>query len=69
MAMASRPEGERPDLLLIGRPGNAPAGVAAEARAAGATAREIGCDLASLADVHAAAETVKELLGLSLIHI
>ena len=62
MAMASRPEGERPDLLLIGRPGNAPAGVAAEARAAGATAREIGCDLASLADVHTAAETVKELL-------
>ena len=46
MAMASRPEGDRPDLLLIGRPGNALAGVAAEARAAGATAREIGCDLA-----------------------
>ena len=62
MAMASRPEGDRPDLLLIGRPGNALAGVAAEARAAGATAREIGCDLASLADVHTAAETVKELL-------
>jgi len=62
MAMASRPEGQRPDLLLIGRPGNALAGVAAEARAAGATAREIGCDLASLAGVHAAAETVKKLL-------
>ena len=39
MAMASRPEGERPDLRLIGRPSNALAGVAAEARAAGATAR------------------------------
>ena len=63
MAMASRPEGERPDLLLIGRPGNALAEVAAEARKAGATVREIGCDLASLAGVHAAAETVKELLG------
>ena len=62
MAMASRPEGDRPDLLLIGRPGNALVGVAAEARAAGATAREVGCDLASLADVHTAAETVKELL-------
>jgi len=46
-----------------GRPGNALAGVAAEARAAGATAHEIGCDLASLDDVHAVAETVKELLG------
>jgi hypothetical protein len=63
MAMASRPEGDRLDLLLIGRPGNALAVVAAEARAAGATAREIGCDLASLAGVHTAAETVKELLG------
>jgi len=63
MAMASRPERERPDLLLIGRPGNALAEVAAEAGAAGATVREIGCDLASLADVRAAAETVKELLN------
>ena len=63
MAKASRPEGERPDLLLIGRSGNALAQVAAQAREAGATAREIGCDLASLADVHAATETVKELLG------
>jgi NAD(P)-dependent dehydrogenase (short-subunit alcohol dehydrogenase family) len=62
MTMAGRPEGERPDLLLIGRPGNALAEVAAQARAAGATAREVGCDLASLAGVHAAGETVKELL-------
>jgi hypothetical protein len=35
-------KGERPDLLLIGRPGNALAGVAAEATAAAASAREIG---------------------------
>jgi NAD(P)-dependent dehydrogenase (short-subunit alcohol dehydrogenase family) len=62
MAMAERPAGERPDLLLVGRHGNALSAVAAEARAAGATVREIGCDLASLADVRAAAETVKELL-------
>jgi short chain dehydrogenase len=67
MAMASRPEGQRPDLLLIGRPGNALARVAAEARAAGATAREIGCDLASLAGVHAAAETARELLQSGLV--
>ncbi len=60
MAMARRRE--RPDLLLVGRRGSALAEVAAEAGAAGATVREIGCDLASLADVHAAAETVKELL-------
>jgi NAD(P)-dependent dehydrogenase (short-subunit alcohol dehydrogenase family) len=62
MAMAERPAGERPDLLLVGRHGNALSAVAAEARAASATVREIGCDLANLADVRAAAETVKELL-------
>lgn len=62
IAMASRPAGERPDLLLVGRPGNALVEVAAEARAAGATVYEIGCDLASLAEVRAAAGTVKELL-------
>ena len=62
MAMAERPERQRPDLLLVGRLGNALSAVAAEARAVGATVREIGCDLANLADVRAAAETVKELL-------
>jgi nucleoside-diphosphate-sugar epimerase len=62
MAMASRPAGERPDLLLVGRPGDALAQVAAEARSAGATVREIGCDLASLAGVRAAAETVRKVL-------
>jgi NAD(P)-dependent dehydrogenase (short-subunit alcohol dehydrogenase family) len=62
MALARRPAGERPDLLLIGRPGKALAQVAAQARAAGATAREIGCDLARLADVRAAAEAVQDLL-------
>jgi NAD(P)-dependent dehydrogenase (short-subunit alcohol dehydrogenase family) len=62
MAMASRPARERPDLLLIGRPGNALEEVADEARAAGATVRAIGCDLASLAEVRATAGKVKELL-------
>jgi nucleoside-diphosphate-sugar epimerase len=62
MAMAGRPAGERPDLLLIGRPGEALGQVAAEARAAGTTVREVGCDLASLADVRAAAETARKLL-------
>ena len=62
MAMANRPEGERPGLLLVGRPGQALHDVRDEARAAGATVHEIGCDLASLADVRAAAATVKDLL-------
>ena len=60
LAMARRPD--PPDLLLVGRPGNVLAQVAAEVRTAGATAHEIGCDLASLADVRAAAETVQELI-------
>src|ERR1022692_2295009 len=61
-AMASRPAPERPDLLLVGRAGEALTQVADDARAAGATVRAIGCDLARLADVRAAAETAKELL-------
>jgi len=62
MAMANRPAGERPGLLLVGRPGQALHDVGDQARAAGATVHEIGCDLASLADVRAAGATVKDLL-------
>jgi NAD(P)-dependent dehydrogenase (short-subunit alcohol dehydrogenase family) len=62
MAMANRPEGERPDLLLVGRPGQALHDVGDEARAAGATVHEISCDLTSLADVRTAGATVKDLL-------
>ena len=62
MAMANRPAGERPGLLLVGRPGQALHDVGDEARAAGATVHEIGCDLSSLADVRAAGATVKDLL-------
>jgi short-subunit dehydrogenase len=50
MAIANRPEPERPDLLLVARPGRALAEVAEDARAAGATVYEIGCDLAGPAD-------------------
>jgi NAD(P)-dependent dehydrogenase (short-subunit alcohol dehydrogenase family) len=61
-AMAQRPAGERPDLLLVGRPGQALYDVGDQARAAGATVHEISCDLASLAEVRAAGATVKDLL-------
>ncbi|MFI1920484.1 SDR family NAD(P)-dependent oxidoreductase [Nocardia sp. NPDC020380] len=63
MSMANRPVGERPDLLLVGRAGRALTEVAAEARMAGAVVREIGCDLARLSDVRAAAQQVRELLN------
>jgi NAD(P)-dependent dehydrogenase (short-subunit alcohol dehydrogenase family) len=62
MAMAKRPKAERPDLLLVGRPGPALHEIGAEARAAGATVHEIGCDLASLAGTRAAGATAKEIL-------
>ncbi|GAA4670505.1 MULTISPECIES: SDR family NAD(P)-dependent oxidoreductase [Amycolatopsis] len=59
LAMAER----KPDLLLVGRPGRDLTAVAEEARARGAGVREIGCDLSSLADVRAAAATVRDLLA------
>lgn len=60
LSMARRKD--KPDLLLVGRRGEELSSVAAEARALGANVQEIGCDLASLADVRAAAATVRELL-------
>ena len=62
LAMAKRPAVERPDMLLVGRPGRALSEVAGDARATGATVHEIGCDLARLADVRAAAQKAKGLL-------
>ncbi|MFD5825324.1 SDR family NAD(P)-dependent oxidoreductase [Lentzea sp. NPDC060358] len=62
LAMARRPAGQRPDLLLLGRGGADLASVAGEARALGATVREISCDLASLAEVRAAAATARDLV-------
>jgi NAD(P)-dependent dehydrogenase (short-subunit alcohol dehydrogenase family) len=62
LALAQRPAPQRPDLLLVGRPGRALTAVADAVRAAGATVREIGCDLARLADVREAGQQVKRLL-------
>jgi NAD(P)-dependent dehydrogenase (short-subunit alcohol dehydrogenase family) len=62
LAMASRPDGQRPDLLLVGRAGHDLTAVADEARVLGARVQEIGCDLASLSDVRAAAATARGLL-------
>ena len=63
LALAGRPEAQRPDLLLVGRAGPDLTAVADEARALGARVREIGCDLASLADVRGAAATARDLLA------
>jgi len=63
LAMADRPPAQRPDLLLVGRAGEDLTAVADEARARGARVHGIGCDLASLAEVRAAAATVRDLLA------
>jgi NAD(P)-dependent dehydrogenase (short-subunit alcohol dehydrogenase family) len=63
LALADRPDDQRPDLLLVGRAGPDLTAVADEARARGATVREIGCDLSRLDDVRAAAATVRDLLA------
>jgi NAD(P)-dependent dehydrogenase (short-subunit alcohol dehydrogenase family) len=62
LAIAHRPAEQRPDLLLVGRPGKGLTDVAEAARAAGATVQEIGCDLARLADVRDAGRRVRDLL-------
>ncbi|CAM3842913.1 SDR family NAD(P)-dependent oxidoreductase [Kibdelosporangium persicum] len=63
LAMAGRPEGQRPDLLLVGRAGRDLTAVADEAGALGARVHVIGCDLADLADVRAAATIARDLLA------
>lgn len=63
LAIARRPEPVRPDLILIGRPDGRLTQVSDEARAAGATVHEIGCDLADLADVRAAAAAAHQMLA------
>lgn len=62
LAMADRPRVEAPDLLLVGRDGPALREVVHEVRASGVTAYGIGCDLARLSDVRAAAESARGLL-------
>ena len=62
LEVAGRPETDRPDLLLVGRPGERLTEVVDLVRAAGATAEAIPCDLSRLADLRAAAATAKDLL-------
>jgi NAD(P)-dependent dehydrogenase (short-subunit alcohol dehydrogenase family) len=62
LTMAGRPAADRPDLLLVGRPGADLTRVADEARALGARVHGIGCDLARLSDVRAAAADARALL-------
>jgi NAD(P)-dependent dehydrogenase (short-subunit alcohol dehydrogenase family) len=62
LAMARRAAADRPDLLLVGRPGNGLDAILAEARAAGANAHAIPADLGDISAVDAAAATARELI-------
>jgi NAD(P)-dependent dehydrogenase (short-subunit alcohol dehydrogenase family) len=63
LELAGRAAPERPDLLLVGRPGENLTDVALKARAAGATVEAIPCDLSRMADVRAAAARARQLLA------
>lgn len=63
LALATRPDGQRPDLLLVGRPGRALTEVACEAQKAGATVQSVGCDLSRLDDVRNAGQQIRALLA------
>lgn len=62
LAMADRPDDARPDLLLVGRPGQALDDVAQQARSRGTRVHTIGADLSRLADVRRAGAAARELL-------
>ena len=63
LELAGRAAPDRPDLLLVGRPGGRLKDITETARAAGATVEVVSCDLSRLADVRAAATTAADLLA------
>jgi NAD(P)-dependent dehydrogenase (short-subunit alcohol dehydrogenase family) len=63
LELASRAAVDRPDLLLVGRPGDRLTNIADAARAAGATVEASPCDLSRLANVRAAGAAAKDLLA------
>ena len=62
LELARRRSTDRPDLLLIGRPGERLDDIVETARASGATVEVVACDLSRLEDVRAAATAATELL-------
>jgi NAD(P)-dependent dehydrogenase (short-subunit alcohol dehydrogenase family) len=63
LELARRAAADRPDLLLVGRPGDRLNDITETASAAGATVEAVSCDLSRLADVRAAADAAKDLLS------
>ncbi len=63
LQVASRSANDRPDMLLVGRPGQNLTEITRLTREAGANAYEIACDLSRLSDVRAATKTIQDLLA------
>jgi NAD(P)-dependent dehydrogenase (short-subunit alcohol dehydrogenase family) len=63
LELARRAAADRPDLMLVGRPGDRLTDITETARAAGATVAAVSCDLSRLADVRAAGTAAKDLLA------
>ncbi len=62
LQVARRPSDDRPDMLLVGRPGQNLTEVTRLVREAGANAYDIACDLSRLSDVRAATKTIQDLI-------
>lgn len=63
LQVASRAANDRPDMLLVGRPGQNLTEMTRRIREAGVNAYEIACDLARLADVRVATKTIQDILA------
>lgn len=63
LAIARRAPADRPDLLLVGRPGDGLDVILAEVRAAGANAHALGADLGDISAVRAAAAEARALIS------
>ncbi len=63
LQVASRSANDRPDMVLVGRPGQNLTEVTRLVQRAGANAYEISCDLSRLSDVRAATNKIQDLLA------
>jgi NAD(P)-dependent dehydrogenase (short-subunit alcohol dehydrogenase family) len=63
LQVASRSANDRPDMVLVGRPGQNLTEITRLIREAGANAYEIACDLSRLSDVRVATKTIQDILA------
>lgn len=63
LQLARRAAADRPDLILVGRPGDRLNDITETAREDGATVQAVSCDLSRLADVRAATTAARKLIA------